>query len=486
MTTATATSVAQRSFEWCEGWGMASGSHARVLRPRGLEELRAVLAEARAAGVALAPRGGGCSYGDANTTSRGAVLDLSRWNARLDFDSASGVADCDPGVTIRQLWQSILPRGFWPTVVSGTMHPTLAGAASMNIHGKNAWRTGPIGDSILELDVVDARGELRTCSRTSEPGLFHAAISGAGMLGVVARVRMQTKQVHSGDLLVRSKRTQDLRGAMDFMESRLGAADYLVAWIDCFPGGARSGRSVVHEARHLRPGEDAAPERTLAVAHQELPSRIAGVFPKSEVWRILRLVNHDAGMRFVNAVKHLAGEIEERQGWYRQSHAAFAFLLDYVPNWKWAYGRDGRSGLVQHQLFVPAARAHDVFQAVLERDRRAGFPSWLGVVKRHRPDPFLLTHGLDGWSLALDYKVAPARRAELFAHLDGNTRLVLEAGGRLYLAKDSVMGREDARRMWGDEALARFGALKRAQDPHGLFQSDQHRRVFGPAFEALG
>lgn len=485
MSTLPATRAAQRSFEWCEGWGMASGSHARVLRPRGLEELRGVLSWARDEGVTLAPRGGGCSYGDANTTSRGAVLDLSRWNARLDFDASSGVADCDPGVTIRQLWQSILPLGRWPTVVSGTMHPTLAGAASMNIHGKNAWRMGPIGDSILELDLVDARGELRTCSRESEPDLFHAAVAGAGMLGVVTRVRLRTKEVHSGDLLVRAKRTPDLAGAMDFMESRLPQADYLVAWIDCFPGGARSGRAVVHEARHLRAGEDAAPSRTLSVAHQELPARIAGVFPKSEVWRLLRLANHDAGMRFVNAAKFLAGEIEERQGWFRQSHAAFAFLLDYVPNWKWAYGRSGTSGLVQHQLFVPAARAREVFLAVLDRDRRAGFPSWLGVVKRHRADPFLLTHGLDGWSLALDYKCEPARRAALFAHLDGNSRLVLEAGGRLYLAKDSVMGMDDARRMWGEAALERFGALKRAQDPRGLFQSDQHRRVFGPHFEAL-
>jgi FAD/FMN-containing dehydrogenase len=479
------TLAAQRSFEWCEGWGMASGSHARVLRPRGMDELRECLAFARAEGASLAPRGGGCSYGDANTTSRGIVLDMARWNARLDFDSATGVADVDPGVTVRQLWQSILPRGHWPSVVSGTMHPTLAGAAAMNIHGKNAWRVGPIGDSILEFDLLDAAGELRTCSRDSNPELFHAAIAGAGLLGLFTRLRLSTKRVHSGELLVRAKRTANLVETMEWMESRLSQADYLVAWIDCFAGGEASGRGVIHEARHLRPGEDAQPARTLRVAHQELPSRIAGVFPKSEVWRLLRLANHESGMRFVNATKHLAGEIEERQGWYRQSHAAFAFLLDYVPNWKWAYGRTERRGLVQHQLFAPKERAKEVFLAVLERDRRAGHASYLGVVKRHRADPFWLTHGLDGWSLALDYKVDPARRVELMAHLDGNTRLVLEAGGRLYLAKDSVMGVEDARRMWGGELLARFGALKRELDPAGLFQSDQHRRVFGADLAAL-
>jgi FAD/FMN-containing dehydrogenase len=477
--------AAQRSFEWCEGWGMAFGNYARVLRPRSIDELRACLQWAQSEQVPLALRGGGCSYGDANTTARGAVLDLARWNERLDFDPSTGIADVDPGVTVRQLWQAILPHGHWPRVVSGTMYPTMAGAAAMNIHGKNAWKVGPLGDSILEFDLLSMRGELVMCSRDSHPELFHAAIGGAGLLGVMTRVRLKTKPVSSGELWVRAKRTQSLAETMQWMESRLSAADYLVAWLDCFAQGEASGRGVIHEARHLQAGEDAAPARTLSVAHQELPARIAGLFPKSEVWRILRWINHAPGMRALNATKHLLGEVEERQGWYRQSHAAFAFLLDYVPNWKWAYGRHERHGLVQHQLFVPHAKALEVFLAVLERDRRAGHASFLGVLKRHRADAFRLTHGVDGWSLALDYKVEPQSRNALLAHLDGNTRLVLEAGGRLYLAKDAVIGMHDARRMWGDATLADFGALKRSQDPHGLLQSDQHRRVFGPAWEAL-
>ena len=123
--------AAQRSFEWCEGWGMAFGNYARVLRPRSIDELRACLQWAQSEQVPLALRGGGCSYGDANTTARGAVLDLARWNERLEFDPATGIADVDPGVTVRQLWQAILPHGHWPRVVSGTMYPTMAGAAAM-------------------------------------------------------------------------------------------------------------------------------------------------------------------------------------------------------------------------------------------------------------------------------------------------------------------------------------------------------------------
>jgi hypothetical protein len=54
---------------------------------------------------------------------------------------------------------------------------------------------------------------------------------------------------------------------------------------------------------------------------------------------------------------------------------------------------------------------------------------YLAVLKRHRPDPFWMTHAVDGWSLALDYKVTPGNRAALWALCDALTEIVIAAGG---------------------------------------------------------
>jgi FAD/FMN-containing dehydrogenase len=455
---------------------MAHGALARVLRPRDVEGVRAAFDLAGREGTTLALRGGGNSYGDAASTDRGYILEPTRLERVLAFDDATGVAECQGGVTIETLWKHALPRGHWPKVVSGTMYPTLGGAVAMNIHGKNQYAVGTIGEHVRELDLVLPTGDLVTVSREREAELFHAAIGGFGMLGVVTRVVLATKRVHSGDVEVTAKSTGDLAAAMDWMERHRARFDYLVAWIDAFARGSAAGRGLVHAARHLVPGEDPAPERTLAVAHQELPRAILGV-SKGEVWRALRLLNHDAGMRLLNATKWTLGQHEEAQGPYRQSHAAFAFLLDYVPNWKWAYGRREKRGLIQVQPFVPAARAHEVFLAILEESRAAGHVPYLAVLKRHRPDPFLLTHGLDGWSLALDYKVAPQTRADLWRLADRITRLAIEAGGRFYPAKDLVIGRADAARMWPRQNVERFLALKRRVDPANVLSTDLSRRV---------
>jgi FAD/FMN-containing dehydrogenase len=468
-----------RALEYVEGWGMAVGAQAPVLRPRSLEELAAALETARREGASLAPRGAGCSYGDASTAARGLVLDVGRMDRILAWDPQTGIAELEPGVTIEKLWKRILPDGWWPKVVSGTMFPTVAGALAMNIHGKNNFAVGTIGDACREFDLLLPSGQVVSASREREPDLFHAAIGGFGMLGLFTRVVLETKRVFSGDLEVRGIATHDLGEMLDHVEARRGRSDYLVGWIDAFASGDALGRGLIHDARYLAPGEDPEPERTLTVAHQELPPRILG-FPKSEVWRLLRLANNDPGMRLVNALKYVGGRLEGMRGPYRQAHAAFAFLLDYVPNWKWAYGRRERAGLIQFQSFVPFAAGRAVYGELLERSRRAGLVPYLAVLKRHRPDPFWLTHAVDGWSLALDFKVAPARRDELWGHCRALTEVVLAAGGRFYFAKDLVLRPEDVRRVFPADRLEAFLALKRRLDPETLLQTDLWRRLFAP------
>ncbi len=467
----------KHSYEYVEGWGMTSGRHARVFRPRDVEEVQRCFALAREEGRSLTLRGTGCSYGDASAPTAGHVLDLTAMNRVLSIDSERAEADLEGGVTIEQLWKEVLPRGFWPKVVSGTMYPTVAGAAGMNIHGKNNFKVGTFGDNLLEIDLVLPSGELCTCNRESHADLFHAAIGGFGMLGCITRVKTRIQPIHSGEIEVRGISCHDLGEMMEVIDGLTDQADYLVGWIDCFAGGDSLGRGLIHHARYLPPGADPEPERTLRVDFQELPGTILG-FPKGEVWRILRLFNNDWGMRLINALKHQAGRVEGHKGWYRQSHAGFNFLLDYVPNWKFAYGRVPGRGLIQYQMFVPAESAHQTFTTALELCRRRGYVSYLGVFKRHRPDPFWMTHALDGWSLALDFKVSPGGSEGLWKLCEELTRIVLDGGGRFYFAKDLVLGYQAMARAFPPERREAFLALKREVDPEGLLDSALFQRVF--------
>jgi decaprenylphospho-beta-D-ribofuranose 2-oxidase len=110
--------------------------------------------------------------------------------------------------------------------------------------------------------------------------------------------------------------------------------------------------------------------------------------------------------------------------------------------------------------------------------KRRGLPSFLGVIKRHRPDNFLLTHSLDGYSLAMDFLVSDRNRSRLSRLTSDLNKIVLQAGGRFYFAKDSTLNPDEIMQYLGEKTVSDFRKLKARVDPDGLLQSDLYRRCF--------
>ncbi|HUK65035.1 MAG TPA: FAD-binding oxidoreductase, partial [Dongiaceae bacterium] len=211
-----------------DGFGGSVRALSRSVSPASVDELAQVFAAARAEGLSVSFRGAGRSYGDASLNSGQLSVDGRGMRRILAFDRETGVVDAEGGASIADVWRRTLPEGWWPAVVPGTMFPTLAGCVAVNIHGKNCFKVGPIGDHVLELDLLTAAGERKTLSRDREPELFRAVIAGLGLLGAVTRVRLQLKHVDSGRLRVRPLVVRTLEHLFDTFVERMPHADYLV------------------------------------------------------------------------------------------------------------------------------------------------------------------------------------------------------------------------------------------------------------------
>ncbi|MCB2155821.1 FAD-binding oxidoreductase [bacterium] len=461
---------------------MAVESLSWVHFPRAVEEIEAVYALARRTGKPIALRGAGRSYGDASIGEDSIVLDISKMNRIIDWNPETGRMEMEPGLAIGDLWKHIIPDGWWPPIVSGTMYPTIAGAAGMNIHGKNNFKAGTWGRHIIEFDILLPNGEHKTCSREQNSELFFAAIGGFGMLGCFTRFVMQMKKVRSGNVWVEAFNTYSLQEMVDEIEDRVDESDYLVGWVDCFPGGRSLGRGIVHQAGYTVEEDPRRLRESLQVAAQELPEHIMGVFPKSLMYLFLTPFVNDLGMRAINFAKFYSGILQPRGHRYYQSHAAFAFLLDYVPNWQWSY-KPG--GLIQYQSFVPKENAVRTHETLIRMSKAAGMPSYLGVFKKHIPDtdPFLIRHAVDGYSLAMDFRVTRSNRQRLWKLTHEMDRVVLDNGGRFYFAKDATMRPGTPARFLPKGNLEKFIALKNECDPENILQTDLSRRIFGKDFD---
>ncbi len=448
------------------GWGEAQRAVCRSWPATSTDDVVALLRRFHEEQRPIALRGAGRSYGDAATLDGGDVLDLRRLRAVRAFDRESGHITVEAGVTIEDLWRTTLPAGWWPPVVPGTMHPTLGGCIAMNVHGKNHFAVGCIGEHVEELEVVLPGGEIRTLTPADE--LFRAVVGGFGMLGVVTAIRLRLKRVESGLLDVTALATASLADMHRELEARVPDSDYAVGWIDAFHGSARG---VLHTASY-RSGDDAAAARaSLALDGQDLPARIMKVMPRDKVAPLLRRATRFPGLRGINTAKYLATRIRGEHR-FTQSLVAFSFLLDYVPRWKSIYDPHG---LVQQQSFVPKERALEVQQRILATCREHRIIPWLAVLKRHRPDDFLMSHSVDGFSLALDFPVTDDKRGRLWWLCQELDRIAIEAGGNIYLAKDLTAEPKTLAAAY--PGLERFREWKRELDPHGILVTDQAKRL---------
>jgi len=164
---------------------------------------------------------------------------------------------------------------------------------------------------------------------------------------------------------------------------------------------------------------------------------------------------------FRKAPKHRLAEL--------QQIATFFHPLDVLQDWNRGYGP---AGFLQYQFSIPDDAGHLV-AATLDRLRRIGAFSPVTVLKRFgAANPAPLSFPQPGWTLAID---VPAAVPGLASTLDGLDELVLAAGGRLYLAKDSRMSPEMMAASY--PRLSEWRRARDELDPDGVFTSDLARRL---------
>lgn len=440
--------------ETLAGWGRWPRRRCDAARPARPEAVAAALDRP----TALA-RGLGRGYGDCALNPERTVL-TARLDRMLDFEPGSGALVAEAGVSLAEIIEAFLPRGFFPAVTPGTKFVTLGGAVAADVHGKNHHRAGAFGDHVLWLDLMDGDGATRRCSPQENAELFRATIGGMGLTGAILRAAVRLIPVESGWIRRRAIAAPDLDAALAAFEDTLDAP-YSVAWIDCLARGRALGRSLVQLGEHAR--RDALPAGRAARPF-DVPRRRPRRIPlDAPSWALNRW-----SARAFNEAYWRAGRRAPETAlvdWDR-----YFYPLDALLEWNRIYGA---RGFAQHQSVVPLAGGREALKAMLEAISETGLGSFLAVLKRFGPGApeRPLSFPMEGWTLALDFPLTAAALT-LMDRLD---EIALAAGGRLYLAKDSRMTQSTFEA--GYPGRDGFAALAAAQAGRARFASLQSRRL---------
>lgn len=427
------------------GWGRYPEIDAALTEPRDRQALRDQLREPSSQDRIA--RGRGRSYGDAALAPE---MISSRWlDELIDLDEDLGILRCEAGVTLGTLMELLLPKGWMLPVVPGTAEVSVAGAIAADIHGKNHHLDGCFSGYVDSLRLMSGEGEVIECSARERPEVFRATCGGMGLTGYIVDVSLRLKKVPGPMMRQRCLRTGNLQETLVTLAEH-NDSPYSVAWLDCMSGGQDAGRSLVLLGEHFR----APPVASPGPARLNVPLSMPGP-----------LLNRHTIRTFNSLYYRIAGRAEHR---VLHAHHYF-FPLDGIRNWNRLYGR---RGFLQYQFVVPDASAAQTIEAVLSRTRNAGIGSFLSVLKRTGPanrNP--LSFPLSGYTLALDFRYHP----DLLPLLDALDNVIVEAGGRIYLAKDARLSQELFRRMYPQWEV--FAETRRALGAHHYFNSLQSRRL---------
>ena len=436
------------------GWGRFPVVTANVYEPVDHASLRNLLAT-QAPDSKLVPRGAGRSYGDSALAQ--SVINCRFLDNFIELNEERLTIRCGAGVTLDAILHVCIPRGWFLAVVPGTSQVSVGGAIAADVHGKSHHVDGTFCDHILGITLMLANGDLISCSSSNNPDLFYATCGGMGLTGIIIDATIQLRAVSGVTIQRNTLIAQNLKECFEVFADN-SAHQYSVAWVDCLASGEGLGRSVVFTGDHA--GNHVADQSGQPLAYRT-HSRLTVPFGTPAI-----LLNRHTMSLFNNSYLWLKKRSTKVS---RTTCESFFFPLDNIGAWNLLYGR---RGFLQYQFLVPEDGAYAAISAVLQKVAHSGKASFLSVLKKMGPaNNNYLSFPMSGYTLALDFKFD----RNLLPLLELLDAIVLDFGGRLYLAKDARMSARVFKA--GYPQWQKFAEIKLKFDPNCVFASLQSDRI---------
>lgn len=393
-------------------WGRVIRAPHSVARPYFPDELPELVTGFAKDGPGLAV-GLRRSYGDSNLNPNGRIIDMSGLDRLISFDRDTGIVRAEAGISLSQLLRVLVPAGYFLPTTPGTRFVTLGGAIANDVHGKNHHAAGNFGNSVTRLKLYRTDGSEHEVA----PGdpLFHATIGGLGLTGVIAWVEFAAVRIPSSTLDAEDVEFEHVSDYFSIAAEKKERFEHTMAWIDCMTSGAELGRGILSSANWYAHGD--------LKAHRELPKKRMPIDAPGFALNPL-------SVRAFNSIRHDLKTM--KAGPYKAHYDPFLYPLDAIADWNRLYGKNG---FYQYQCVLPPGVARDATIQLLKTISASGQGSFLAVLKDFgaKPAQGLISFPMEGTTLALDFQNKGEETLRLMSDLD---RIVSEAGGRLYPAKD--------------------------------------------------
>jgi len=443
-----------------------------VVEVASVDDVGQAIRRAAAADAAVSIAGGRHAMGGQQFCSDGVLLDMRTLDEVVSFDRDGGTIEVEAGIEWPALIEYLSDRPASDGVPwairqkqTGADRLSIGGALAANAHGRGL-TFPPFVSDVESFTVVDAQGELTTCSRDENAELFALVAGGYGLFACVvsATMRLVPRQVLERVVAVR-------------------AIDDLIAMFD-----QRIDGGFVYGDFQFTTDPESEDFLQRGVFSCYRPVEHGGPLPSGQRalarddWkRLIALAHTDKRRAFDLYAEHYLATTG--QLYYSDAHQLADYEDGYHRALDVALGAPQRATEMISELYVPRDRLADFMADVADDFRSNGVDVIYGTIRLiERDEDSFLAWAREPWACVI-FNLHTVHTEEGIAHSAASFRrlidLAADRGGSYFLTYHRWATRDQVERCY-----PRFGAFLEAKlrhDPEERFQSDwyrHHRELF--------
>ena len=425
------------------GWGRNTASDANISFPKNLKELKKEIKKNCIA------RGLGRSYGDSSIQPKKTIV-TTKLNNIINFNEKTGILESECGVSIKQLNQFTINKGWFLPVTPGSKNITLGGMIAANVHGKNHHKVGSFGKYVISFKILDNKNRLISCSKTKNNKLFKYTIGGMGLTGVIFSSKIKLKKIFSDVIYEEKIKCDNLKETLANINKSKNW-EYNVSWIDTSSSNKEIGRSIVSRGHF-----------------QKTKKKDIFNYSNKEIFTLPNIFPFSLMNRFMIKILNTLYFNLSRTGKNLTSINNFFYPLDKIKNWNNVYGK---KGFISYQCSVPYKNAYKSIFEILMTMKKYKAYSFVSVLKSMKKKDFPLSFGQNGFTLVFDFP----NYKDIAIILNKVNDIVLKYNGKIYLAKDSIISKKKFKDLHSEFYNREFISLRKKSNY--FFNSLQSKRL---------
>ena len=425
------------------GWSRNKFFKCKTFEPKNLIELQKLKIKK------IITRGMGRSYGDSSIQKKSTLV-TKNINKVINLDLKKKIIEVEAGIKIQDLLKIIIPKNFFLPVTPGSKYISIGGMVASDVHGKNHHRSGSFRNHIIELKIIDEKGKLHICSKNKNKTLFNYTIGGMGLTGIIYSCKFRLISIKSDKIFQEKIKTKNLSDTIKILKNS-NNWEYNVGWIDSSAKDKNLGRSIVFRGNHLKNKKKEKlnfKDNYLFNIEKKFPSWFMNFLTIKILNNFYYYLNYSR-KSFVKLTEYF-------------------YQLDKIKNWNLIYGK---RGFISYQLVIPEKNSFDAINHILKILVKNKCYSFVSVIKLLGKNDGYNSFGLKGFTLVFDFPMYK----NIYSTLKKINKVVIQFQGRVYLCKDSILDREEFKKMNTGFHSKEFIKIRRNKKKY--FNSEQSERL---------